>query len=86
MLDVEERYVMVPNHLVEIRTDPPERFTVVYRAGADPNPVRGTRSDLGRRYAVCPACSNRMRLLGKPELVHCYDCGHEGMVAWWETG
>jgi hypothetical protein len=86
MLDVRERYVMVPKHLVEVRPTRPERFTVVYRANQDPNPVRGSRGDLGRRYAVCPGCSTRLRLFGEPEAIHCFHCGHEGDVAWWETG
>lgn len=86
MLDVRERYVMVPKHLVEVRHDRPSRFTVVYRGTTDPNPAGGTRTDLGRRYAVCPSCSSRLRLFGEPADIHCFHCGHEGMVAWWETG
>lgn len=86
MLDVRERYVMLPRHLVEVRPARPARFTVVYRATLDPNPTRGTRADLGRRYAVCPSCSMRMRLWGEPAEAHCFQCGHEGEVAWWETG
>ncbi len=86
MLDVRERYVMVPKHLVELRDARPEKFTVVYRGSGERNPAQGTGSDLGRKYAVCPSCANRVRLLGQPEFIHCYHCGHHGVVAWWETG
>lgn len=86
MVDVRERYVMVPRHLVEVRATRPARFTVVYRAQEDPNPARGTRGDLGRRYAVCPGCSGRLKLVGDPESIQCFRCGHVGDIAWWETG
>lgn len=86
VLDVHHHHVPVAQHLLEFRDRRPTRFTVVYRADDDPNPARGTLRDLGRRYAVCPECSARVRLYGMPEQVRCPACRHRGSVAHWETG
>jgi hypothetical protein len=88
VLDVSGRRVVVPQDLLEVRAKRPDRFTVVYRTYDDPNPARGTRADLGRRYAVCPMCASRVLLRGHviPSVTTCTKCGHQGIVAWWETG
>src|SRR3989304_3416336 len=57
--EVKGRLVAVPNDLIEVRKQRPERFTVVYRAVNSSNPVLGTRADLGRIYAVCPVSGSR---------------------------
>jgi hypothetical protein len=77
----------VPKDAFEIRNQRPERFTVVYRTTHETNPARGTTADMGQTYAVCPKCASRVRLgLVPPPHTHCGKCGHEGDVAWWETG
>lgn len=86
VLDVQGEHVDLPDDLVEVRPKRPEKFTVVYRTRTDTNPAMGTRGDLGRVYAVCPACGNRVRLMGHPDNMDCPDCAHRGEVAWWETG
>ena len=88
VLDVRGQRVVVPQDLIELRPKRPDRFTVVYRTYDDPNPARGTRADLGRRYAVCPICASRVLLRGHviPAVTTCQKCGHQGIVAWWETG
>jgi hypothetical protein len=88
VLDVSGERVAVPQELLEVRDKRPDRFTVVYRSYDDPNPARGTRSDLGRRYAVCPRCASRVLLRGAviPAVTSCPKCRHQGIVAWWETG
>ncbi len=78
--------VAVPRTILEVRRERPRRFTVVYRAISDANPVRGTTADLGRSYAVCPYSKTRIRLVGRPDTLKCPTCGHIGTVAWWETG
>lgn len=88
VLDVRGQRVVVPQDLIELRPKRPDRFTVVYRTHDDPNPARGTRADLGKRYAVCPLCASRVLLRGHviPAVATCQKCGHQGIVAWWETG
>jgi hypothetical protein len=86
VLEVPGGQIGVPRHLVEIRTERPPYFTVVYRSMDARNPTRGTQLDLGRTYAVCPHSASRIRLWGRPEKVRCPDCGHTGVVAWWESG
>ncbi|HKW40607.1 MAG TPA: hypothetical protein VJN39_05100 [Gemmatimonadales bacterium] len=88
VLDVSGEQVPVPHEMVELRDKRPDRFTVVYRTHDDPNPARGTRGDLGRRYGVCPRCASRVLLRGHviPAVTSCPRCRHQGIVAWWETG
>jgi hypothetical protein len=99
VLDVSGHQVTVPQDAIELRRRRPDRFTVVYRAWADPNPAEGTKADVGRTYAVCPKCAARVRLPKRPRLgtsgvwdardaerARCPKCNHEGIVAWWETG
>jgi hypothetical protein len=86
VLRVLDEDVTIPRRLVELRDERPERFTVVYRAKDDPNPVRGKKTDRGRVYAVCPMCGHRVWLVGKEATTRCTECHHEGEVAWWETG
>jgi len=86
VLQINERRVAVPKRLLEFRDSKPTRFTVVSRAAADPNPAAGTAADLGRTYAVCPACGTRVLVFETQSAAACNTCGHRGEVAWWETG
>ena len=86
VLDVNGERVAVPNDFLEIRPRRPDRFTVVYRPRDSSNPARGTRADLGRIYAVCPACGSRAQVIGRPSETKCPKCGFRGEIAWWETG
>jgi hypothetical protein len=86
VLQVPGGNLRIPRHLIELRNDRPSRFTVVYRAPEAANPVEGTSADLGRRYAVCPSCGSRAKLVGEPIWVLCPGCETRGLVAWWETG
>jgi hypothetical protein len=86
ILKVRHRDVRLPVQLVEVRKDRPRKFTVVFRSQVEGNPAAGTRRDLGRRYAVCPASGHRIRLRGRPAKVECPGCGYRGEIAWDETG
>ncbi|MCH7717258.1 MAG: hypothetical protein IH876_14070 [Gemmatimonadetes bacterium] len=87
-LAITNRAVAVPRRIVQVRPrlPRPHRFSVVYRANGERNPVRGTAADLGNTYAVCAHCAERLRLFAHQLAVCCTDCGHEAEVAWWETG
>ena len=86
VIDVDGNPVDLPANAVETRTQHPDRFTVVFRPDAAPNPAAGTKKDLGRVYAVCPKSATRIRLFGEPKEMECPTCGHRGLIAWWETG
>ncbi len=86
VVEVRRHHVVLPRHLFEIRDRRPKSFTVVVRGPEDSNPARGTRSDLGRTYAVCPVAGCRVHVAGRPDSLKCPHCGHFGEVAWWETG
>lgn len=76
--------VDVPRRFLEIRGRRPTHFSVVYRVGYDRDARRQSKYNLGKRYAVCPACSLRFALFGQPEKKSCPECGHTGEVGWWE--
>ena len=86
VLDVEGSRTVVRDSVVEIRGRLTPRFTVVYRGCNEANPALGSAADRGRIYGVCHKSGHRVRLAaGSPRAV-CQQCGHEGEVAWWETG
>lgn len=85
-LEVQHHTVTVPARLLEVRRERPGCFTVVYRGRRERNPASGTRRDVGRRYAVCPASGHRILLEGQPDILECPRCGYRGRVAWGETG
>ncbi len=84
VLDVARQNIAVPRDLLDLRRHRPERFSVVVKEISDPNPVRGTVSDLGLTYAVCPLSRSRIRLNGHPDELECPDCGYRHQVAWEE--
>jgi hypothetical protein len=86
VLEVRHRQVKLSKHLVELRDDRPRQFTVVCRARDEENPARGTRRDLGHKYAVCPASGHRIPVKGHPPFLECPGCGYRAEVAWHETG
>lgn len=86
VLDVYGNRVDVPMTAVEVRAAAPDKFTVVYRPRDESLPAHAHDSNLGRIYAVCPKCSARLRVYGEPREAECAECGHTGVIAWWETG
>lgn len=86
VLEVRGKRVDLSKGAVEVRPSLPDKFTVVYRAADEPTPPRKSAGALGRVYAVCPQCARRTRLFGEPRTLQCKECGHEGEIAWWETG
>lgn len=86
VVSVRHREVRLPARLFEMRKDRPRRFTVVCRSKHERNPARGTRRDLGHKYAVCPASGHRIPLRGMPTVLECPGCAYRGEIAWHETG
>jgi hypothetical protein len=86
VLDVRGKKVAVHRRFLEIRPDRPKVFTVVVRSRATVESVKGARGSVDRVYAVCPACSARVRVLAEQSMATCPECSHRAEVAWWETG
>lgn len=86
MLDNRGKYVMLPEALVEMRDQRPERFSVVARPRNATNPARGTAANVGHVYVVCPACAKRNRVVSTLTATTCSSCGHRAEIAWWESG
>ena len=79
------RTVRVPRRLLDIRRRRPSHFSVVTRVGYTEDPARKSQHNLGKRYVVCPVCSHRVALRGKPDDMLCPQCGHQDQVGWWEA-
>ena len=70
VVEVHEKPVMIARPFLELVSVPPPRWTVIERA----TPPRRDPS-LGKRYAVCPSCRERVRLGGRPSRMRCPRCG-----------
>jgi hypothetical protein len=87
VLEVRGRRVAILKRLLEIRPERPKVFTVVVRSRAADASLIGTPgAEIGRIYAVCPACTQRMQIVERQVKATCARCGHHAEVAWWETG
>lgn len=82
ILDVGRRNIAVPREHVFVRRHRPQNWSVVLRHPAEPNPARGTTSDLGILYAVCPVSNTRVRVTGRPRRLGCPECGHRAPLDW----
>ncbi len=78
------RPVDVPRRLLKIRRARPQYFTVVSRVGYQRDGKRESLYNLGKQYAVCPICSHRNAIWGRPVTKQCSECAYEGEVGWWE--
>lgn len=87
VLEVRGKRVAILKSLLEIRPDRPQVFTVVVRSRDTAARLVATGGpEIGRVYAVCPACTDRTRVLDNQALATCAKCGHRAEIAWWETG
>jgi hypothetical protein len=71
--------VAVPHDLVEMVSDPPDRWTVVEWL-KDPPPR--VPVELAERYAVCPTCHERVPVPDGHMVMGCRRCGGAYDVAW----
>lgn len=83
VLGIGDQRVTVPRRIVEIRTKRPTKFSVIHRQ----EKVRARVATLDKRavYAVCPNSKCRLPVFGHPSQIECPSCGHQGVIAWWET-
>jgi hypothetical protein len=87
VLEVRGKRVAILRKLLEIRPKRPEVFTVVVRPHGSGGAAPATGgAALGFCYAVCPACTERVRVADQQTMATCPKCEHRGEIAWWETG
>jgi Zn finger protein HypA/HybF involved in hydrogenase expression len=86
VLQIRGKRVAIHKKLLELRPERPRTFTVVVRTRDTAATAAALRGEIDRTYAVCPACTNRVRILPDQSAASCPECSHRGEVAWWETG
>ena len=86
VLEIRGKKVAIQKRLLEIRPDRPKAFTVVVRSRSTVESVTATGVRMEQIYAVCPACTERVRVHQDQPMATCPECQHRGEVAWWETG
>ncbi len=86
VLQIRGKRVAILKKLLEFRDERPRVFTVVIRPKEALAVLVPGGADLARVYAVCPVCSQRVRIVDSQTMATCTGCGHDGEVAWWETG
>jgi len=81
VLDVARREIAVPREYLQIRSNPPRRWTVV------PLPSGALRvpASWGNRYGVCPNCRARSPLGDRHPKLRCNRCNGLFDVAWEEA-
>jgi DNA-directed RNA polymerase subunit RPC12/RpoP len=79
VVDVKGTPVPVIRAFIQLSNTPPRKWTVVPRPKNVPRYV-----EMGERYAVCPACRDRVSLRGRPSRMLCGRCGVEFAVDWEE--
>jgi hypothetical protein len=82
IVDVNKKNVPVSRGLVELREDPPARWSVVAWDAADRGSRRASESRYGLIYGVCPDCRSRLTLEEGMDSATCKECGGEFEVDW----
>lgn len=86
VLEIRGKRVAIQKKLLEIRRDRPKTFTVVVRTRSTVATVAATGIRIDLIYAVCPLCTERVRVQKSDKVTSCPECRHRAEIAWWETG
>lgn len=86
VLEIRGKRVAIQKKLFEIRQDRPKTFTVVVRSRSTVATVAESGVKIDQICAVCPLCTERVRIQKNDRVTSCPECSHRGEVAWWETG
>jgi hypothetical protein len=81
-VQVEQENIRFPVASLLIRTEAPDRWSIVVRSGV----MRPTWSGqkVTNAYAVCPWCRARQEFKDQPEQLECDRCQHTSPVDWAE--
>lgn len=80
VLEVNQQPAAVPLEVLEIRTERPQRWTVV----ALPRDAVDIPFSWGSRYVVCPNCSTRAPITREVPALRCPSCSGVFEIAWSE--
>ena len=79
VLDVNRQNVPVDRRLLEIRYQPPERWTIVR---CEPRLIERVGRIFPLTYAVCPSCRHRQAFDASSEQLRCDKCHSAATLAW----
>ena len=79
VLDVNRRNVPVDRRLLEIRYQPPERWTIVR---CEPRLIERIGRVFPLTYAVCPSCRHRQAFEARVDQMTCDRCRKVSSLAW----
>jgi hypothetical protein len=79
VLDVNRHNVPVDRRLLEIRYQPPERWTIVR---CEPRLIERIGRIFPLTYAVCPACRHRQAFSAESKRLTCDRCHNSAILAW----
>jgi hypothetical protein len=86
VIEIVGRKVAIQKKFLEVRTKRPATFTAVTRTRNTVSTMEKAGASIPRVYAVCPNCMSRVNAFPGQAAATCKTCGHEGEIAWWETG
>jgi hypothetical protein len=86
VIQIRDKKVAIQKKFMEVREKRPATFTAVTRTRTTVTTMNQRGMDIPRIYAVCPNCMNRVTAFPGQASANCRACGHEGEIAWWETG
>jgi hypothetical protein len=82
VVEVRGRGVRLARSDLNVRDDPPDRWSIVVRTGSMRPTLEGRGRGLLSTYAVCPHCHERRDFAGSPPNLACTRCGATSPVDW----
>lgn len=85
VVEVRQRPVRLSRVDVQVRHEPPDRWSIVTRTGVLRPTLGGGHEEVTATYAVCPQCHERQDFEGRPASIRCTRCRRVSDVDWSET-
>ena len=85
VVEVRGRGVRLARADLNVREDPPDRWSIVVRTGVLRPTLDGRGREVVSTYAVCPHCHERRDFTGNPPNLACTRCGATSPVDWSST-
>jgi len=82
VVEVRQQRVRLSRADVTIRTEVPDRWSIVVRTGVLRPTLGGSKEQVTTTYAVCPWCRERQEFGGHPANLECARCHKAAAVDW----